>query len=86
MDLLHGRLLSLSRATSVGGIVTSPLEVMLRNQIQGLHTLVLFDLDPTGAGTGDQRPMQPVDAFTSIQKMSQKLSESDVDDSLKVQV
>ena len=66
-------------------IVTSPLEVMLRNQIQGLHTLVLFDLDPTGAGTGDQRPMQPVDAFASIEKMAQKLSESDADKALKEQ-
>ena len=66
-------------------IVTSPLEVMLRNQMQGLHTLVLFDLDPTGAGTGDQRPMQPVDAFASIEKMAQKLSESDVDEALKEQ-
>ena len=66
-------------------IVTSPLEVMLRNQMQGLHTLVLFDLDPTGAGTGDQRPMQPADAFASIEKMAQKLDESDVDGVLKVQ-
>ena len=66
-------------------IVTSPLEVMLRNQMQGLHTLVLFDLDPTGAGTGDQRPMQPADAFTSIEKMMQKLDDSDVDVTLKEQ-
>ena len=66
-------------------VVTSPLEVMLRNQMQGLHTLVLFDLDPTGAGTGDQRPMQPEDAFASIEKMAKKLSESDVDGVLKKQ-
>ena len=66
-------------------IVTSPLEVMLNNQIQGLHTLVLFDLDPTGAGTGDQRPMQPKDAFVSIEKMAQKLIESDGNDALKEQ-
>ena len=46
---------------------------------------MLFDLDPTGAGTGDQRPMQPADAFASIEKMAQKLSGSDVDDSLKEQ-
>ena len=50
-------------------IATSPLEVMLRNQMQGLHTLVLFDLDPTGAGTGGQRPMQPSDALASIEAM-----------------
>lgn len=67
-------------------IVTSPLEVMLKNQAQGLHTLVLFDLDPTGAGTGDQRPMQPIDAFASIEKMAQKLGESGIDETLKEQL
>ena len=66
-------------------IATSPLEVMLRNQMQGLHTLVLFDLDPTGAGTGEQRPMQPNDAFTSIEKMVEKFLDSDADDALKQQ-
>ena len=66
-------------------IATSPLEVMLRNQMQGLHTLVLFDLDPTGAGTGEQRPMQPNDAFTSIEKMLEKFLDSDADDVLKQQ-
>ena len=65
-------------------IVTSPLEVMLKNQMQGLHTLVLFDLDPTGAGTGNQRPMQPIDAFVSIEKMAQKI-DSDVDGAMKEQ-
>ncbi|MGB1487176.1 MAG: hypothetical protein ACPG83_01115, partial [Candidatus Poseidoniaceae archaeon] len=64
--------------------VTSPLEVMLKNQMQGLHTLVLFDLDPTGAGTGNQRPMQPIDAFVSIEKMAQKI-DSDVDGAMKEQ-
>ena len=66
-------------------VVTSPLEVMLRNQMQGLHTLVLFDLDPTGAGTGDQRPMQPSDALASIEKMATKLRDSVVDDAVKEQ-
>ena len=66
-------------------IVTSPLEVMLRNQMQGLHTLVLFDLDPTGAGTGNQRPMQPEDAFNSIKKMAEKFNEADIDGDLKRQ-
>lgn len=60
-------------------VVTSPLEVMLRNQAQGLHTLVLFDLDPTGAGTGDQLPMQPKDALASITKMADKLANSELD-------
>jgi len=31
-------------------IATSPLEVMMQNYSQKLHTLVLFDLDPSGAG------------------------------------
>ena len=53
--------------------------------MQGLHTLVLFDLDPTGAGTGEQRPMQPNDAFTSIEKMVEKFLDSDADDALKQQ-
>ena len=66
-------------------IVTSPLEVMLRNKGQGLHTLVLFDLDPTGAGTGDQRPMQPQDALVSIEKMVEKIVHSEMEESLKQQ-
>ncbi|MGB2425826.1 MAG: diphthine synthase [Candidatus Poseidoniaceae archaeon] len=66
-------------------IVTSPLEVMLRNKEQGLHTLVLFDLDPTGAGTGDQRPMQPQDALVSIEKMVEKIVHSEMEESLKQQ-
>ena len=66
-------------------IATSPLEVMLRNRMQGLHTLVLFDLGPTGAGTGGQRPMQPDDALTSIEKMVEKFLDSDADDVLRQQ-
>ena len=56
---------------------------MLRNRMQGLHTLVLFDLDPTGAGTGDQRPMQPNDALTSIEKMVEKFLDADADEVLR---
>jgi diphthine synthase len=67
-------------------VVTSPLEVMLRNRAQGLHTLVLFDLDPTGAGTGDQRPMQPQDALVSIEKMIEKLVLSEMDEAQKQEV
>ncbi len=66
-------------------IVTSPLEVMLRNKAQGFHTLVLFDLDPTGAGTGDQSPMQPQDALLSIEKMIEKLKHSEMEESIKQQ-
>ena len=42
----------------------------------GLHTLALLDLDPTGAGTGKQRPMQPVDAVESLNAMAGKLVEA----------
>ena len=53
-------------------IAPSPLEVMLQNYSHRLHTLVLFDLDPSGAGTGDQQPMQASDAAESIAKMVTK--------------
>ena len=58
-----------------GWIATSPLEVIAVNRFRGLHTLVLLDLDPTGQGTGDQRPMRPVDAKKSMELMWNKLSE-----------
>jgi diphthine synthase len=57
-----------------GWIATSPLEVIAFNQIQGLHTLVLLDLDSTGEGAGKQNPMQPKDAVSVIQQMSNKLN------------
>ena len=58
-----------------GWIATSPLEVIAVNRFRGLHTLVLLDLDPTGQGTGDQRPMRPVDAKKSMELMWNKLNE-----------
>ena len=58
-----------------GWIATSPLEVIALNRIQGLHTLALLDLDPTGEGTGSQIPMQPVDAANSMFLMAEKLSD-----------
>ena len=54
-------------------IVTSPLEVIAINRALNMHTLVLFDLDPTGSGTGNQKPMQPRDAINSIRLMCDKL-------------
>ena len=54
-------------------IVTSPLEVVAINRALNMHTLVLFDLDPTGSGTGNQRPMQPIDAINSIRLMADKV-------------
>ena len=56
-----------------GWIATSPLEVVAVNRAQGLHTLVLLDLDPTGEGVGNQRPMQPVDIVQSINSMAEKM-------------
>jgi diphthine synthase len=59
-----------------GWIATSPLEVIAVNRGMGLHTLALLDLDPTGAGTGEQRPMQPKDAVESLNSMANKLVQS----------
>ena len=59
-----------------GWVATSPLEVIAVNRIQGLHTLVLLDLDPTGEGVGGQKPMQPNDAADSMRRMASKLSEN----------
>ena len=58
-----------------GWIATSPLEMIAVNKARGLHSLVLFDLDPTGQGTGDQKPMSPRDAKHSIELMWDKLDE-----------
>ena len=58
-----------------GWIATSPLEMIAVNKARGLHSLVLFDLDPTGQGTGDQKPMSPRDAKRSIELMWDKLDE-----------
>tara|TARA_B100001113_G_C21061761_1_gene601532 strand:+ start:424 stop:1272 length:849 start_codon:yes stop_codon:yes gene_type:complete len=59
-----------------GWIATSPLEVIAMNRIQGLHTLALLDLDPTGEGTGGQVPMQPEDAANAMLSMAEKLKNS----------
>ncbi len=57
-----------------GWVAISPLEVIAMNRHQGLHTLVLLDLDPTGEGVGGQVPMQPQDAVNAMMMMSEKLS------------
>lgn len=58
-----------------GWVATSPLEAVAMNQFSGLHTLALLDLDPTGQGIGDQRPMTPQDAARSIEMMRNKISD-----------
>ncbi len=59
-----------------GWVATSPLEVIAVNRFQGLHTLALLDLDPTGEGVGGQIPMQPKDAANAMEMMCNKLSDS----------
>lgn len=54
-------------------IATSPLELVAVNWSRNLHTLVLLDLDPTGQGTGEQRPMKPADAVHSMRLMWEKV-------------
>ncbi len=59
-----------------GWIATSPLEVIALNTALGQHTLALLDLDPTGAGTGQQKPMMPRDAVDSMKAMIVKVNAS----------
>ena len=59
-----------------GWVATSPLEVIALNRMQGLHTLALLDLDPTGEGVGGQIPMQPKDAASAMFLMAEKLKTS----------
>ena len=75
-----------------GWVATSPLEVIALNYALGQHTLALLDLDPSGAGTGQQKPMTPSDAVESIKAMINKVNENIDDfplespqDSIKVQ-
>ena len=62
-----------------GWIATSPLEVVAVNRFYNQHTLALLDLDPTGAGTGKQVPMQPKDACHSLKLMKEKMRLVDYD-------
>lgn len=56
-----------------GWVATSPLETIISNDSQGMHTLALLDLDPTGMGTGNQRPMTPADAVEAMRMMMAKM-------------
>lgn len=58
-----------------GWVATSPLETIAHNRFTGLHTMALLDLDPTGLGTGDQRPMAPSDAVEAIVLMREKIEQ-----------
>ena len=54
---------------------TSPLELIDANYCSDLHTLVLLDLDPTGMGVDQPRPMSPFQAVELLQKMAVRLAE-----------
>lgn len=58
-----------------GHLPTSPLEMIADNLQLGLHTLVLLDLDPTGAGIDAPSPMSPNQAITAISEMIRRLEE-----------
>ena len=58
---------------------TSPLEIILANRERDLHTLALLDLDPSGMGEGEQRPMSPKIAVNVLRQMSYKIG-VDVED------
>ena len=52
----------------------SPLEMICNNYENNLHTLVLFDLDPTGMGLDKPRPMKPNEAIDLLGKMAEKMA------------
>ena len=54
---------------------TSPLELIDANYRANLHTLVLLDLDPTGMGVDQPRPMQPAKAAEILNAMHLRLVE-----------
>ncbi len=54
---------------------TSPLEMIMRNYSNGLHTLVLLDLDPTGMGIDPPVPMLPSQARDILEAMFERLEE-----------
>ena len=56
---------------------TSPLEMIDANYTNNLHTLVLLDLDPTGMGVEQPKPMQPKQAIEILQAMVEKLVENE---------
>ena len=56
-------------------LATSPLEMIDSNRNNGLHTLVLLDLDPTGMGFDLPTPMSPQQAVGILEKMSERSQE-----------
>ena len=53
----------------------SPLEMIVGNQMNNLHTLVLLDLDPTGMGVDAPIPMSPKQAFSTVMEMAERIGD-----------
>tara|TARA_B100000959_G_scaffold75772_1_gene80436 strand:- start:3994 stop:4812 length:819 start_codon:yes stop_codon:yes gene_type:complete len=58
-------------------LATSPLEMIGSNRKNGLHTLVLLDLDPTGMGFDLPTPMNPQQAVSILERMSERVREEE---------
>jgi diphthine synthase len=54
-------------------LATSPFRLIQKNRVNNLHTLILFDLDPTGMGIETPIPMKPSEAIEILDKMYKKL-------------
>ena len=67
-----GRQVTLPFATS-DYLPTSPLKMLCNNFENGLHSLMLLDLDPTGMGVEQPRPMSPAEAVGLLERMAGRL-------------
>ena len=67
-----GRQVTLPFATS-DYLPTSPLKMLCNNFENCLHSLVLLDLDPTGMGLEQPRPMSPAEAVGLLEKMAARV-------------
>ncbi len=56
-------------------LAVSPLEMIEANFVNGLHTLVLLDLDPTGMGFDPPKPMTPEEAVSVLEMMAERFKE-----------
>ena len=56
---------------------TSPFEMICRNKEAGMHTLALLDLDTTGMGLEQPRPMTPSEAVDHLVRMNEKVEDFD---------
>jgi len=57
-------------------LATSPFELILDNLQRDLHSLVLLDLDPTGMGVDEQKPMSPAVAVDVLRRSADKIGEN----------